>query len=224
MRVWITREEEPDGPFARALFAVGLTVAYEPVLERRVVDDCASVLSQLGPDDWIVLTSPFAIQAVAPTSAKVPKVAVVGEPSRRAAAARGFRVELVSARGGGEGLFEELRERCTSGTVCYPRSSLAKPPPPWSSVQILSPVLYETVSRRFDRSVSHRVDIVSVASPSAVEAIGPVKLPFASIGPTTSTALRRIGIEPSVEAPESSFEALAAAIAGYADSSPCRRT
>lgn len=212
-----------------ALRAVGLTVVHEPVLTRRVVDDCAAVVSKLGADDWLVLTSPYAIEAVAAEPARVPNTAVVGEPSRRAALARGLRVQLVSSRGAGQSLFDELRARVKSGTVCYPRSSLAKAPPAWSGVEILSPVLYETVSRDFDRSVIERVDVIAVTSPSAVEALGvadgsPLReasraslrdLSIASIGPTTSAALRQAGIEPAIEAPQRSFDSLARAIADY---------
>ncbi len=248
MRVWVTRDEEPDGPLSTALREAGLSVVHEPVLERRVVDDAREAITKLGPDDWLVLTSVYAIEAVAPEAARVPRVAVVGEASRRAAQARGFRVELVSPRGDGGSLIQALRRQAKGGKVCYPRSALAKPPDPWPGIELLSPVLYETIARTFDRSVFDRVDVVSMTSPSAVDAIralphqsprsglplrstllsdwcgtsaGSVtsagapecKLRFASIGPTTSAALRRMGVSPWAEAGERSFESLAHAIA-----------
>ena len=76
----------------------------------------------------------------------------------------------------------------------------------------------------FDRHVIDSVDVVSVASPSAVAAIRavvgiPRGIPFASIGPTTSAALRRVGIEPWVEAPKRSFASLAQTIASQASDS-----
>ncbi|MEK7710927.1 MAG: uroporphyrinogen-III synthase [Planctomycetota bacterium] len=217
MRVWVTRDEPDDGPLSTALRAVELTVVNEPVLERRVVNDAAQVLAQLGPDDWLVLTSVYAIEAVATHFARTPRVAVVGEASRRAAAAKGFRVEHVSSGGDAASLFEELRRKATRGKVCYPRSSLAEPPKAWPGVELLAPVLYETCARAFDRRVIDRVDVVSVASPSAVEAIGVVARRYASIGPSTSAALRRIGVEPWVEASERTFEGLAGAIAAHGD-------
>jgi len=219
VRVWVTREESDDGPLCTALRQHGLEPVLEPVLMRRVVDDAGEVVAQLGPDDWLVLTSPYAIEAVAGEPARVPRVAVVGEPSRKAAEARGFRVALVSSGGDGRSLFAELRTRATTGKVCYPRSALVDAPPAWPDIEMISPVLYETVSRPFDRTVIERVDVVSLASPSAVNAIGPVDLPFASIGPTTSKALRAIGSEPWVEAPDRSMESLAEAIAAQAKDS-----
>jgi uroporphyrinogen-III synthase len=248
VKVWVTRDEDERGPLCTALRGAGLTPVLEPVLQRRVVDDASDVIARLKADDWLVLTSPYAVEAVAADPARVPRVAVVSEPSRRAAEARGFRVELVSPRGDGKSLFEVLRVTAKSGTVCYPRSALAKEPQPWPGVELVSPVLYETVARAFDATVIDRVDVIAVASPSAVDAILEVDaglrcdassgsdrrrvpwpspgeagrrhapqraLRFASIGPTTSAALRKHGIEPWLEAPEPSFEALAEAIAAY---------
>lgn len=216
MRIWVTRDEGSDGALSSALRSAGLDPVLEPVLTRRIISDASDVISQLGPDDWLVLTSVCAIEAVAAGAARVPRVAVVGEASHRVAADLGFRVELVAADGTGTSLFDELRALAHTGKVCYPRSSLAGKPEPWAGVELLSPVLYETIPRPFDRDVIHRVDIVCVVSPSAVEAIGPVDLPYASLGPTTSAAIRKLGKEPWVESPRRKFELLAAAIVNRA--------
>ena len=223
MRVWVTRDEAGDGPLCTALVRYRLQPVLEPVVERRVVADPAEAVGELGPDDWLVLTSPYAIEAAACESARVPRVAVVAEPSRRLAESLGLRVELVSSGGDGKSLFAELRTRATSGKVCYPRSSKAPVPASWPGVELRSPVLYETSAREFDRQVVNRVDVVSVASPSAVNAVGKLDLPFASIGATTSAALRKIGIDPWLQAPEPSFELLAAAIAAQAGELPHHR-
>lgn len=212
MRVWVTRDEGSDGAMSSALRAVGLTVALEPVLQRRVLTDAASEIDRLEPDDWLVLTSVYAIDAVAQVPARRPRVAVVGEASRKAAVAKGFRVELMAADGTGKSLFDQLHSMATTGKVCYPRSSLAAVPQAWQGVELISPVLYETVPRQFDHNVIGRVDVVCVASPSAVEAVGSVDLHYTSIGPTTSAAIRRLGKEVWVEAPDRSFESLARAI------------
>jgi len=198
-----------------ALREVGLDPVLEPVLERRVLTDAADSLAKLGPDDWLVLTSTYGVNAVHGELARVPRVAVVGEPSKNAAEARGFRVELISGKGDGGTLFDELREVAKTGKVCYPRSSMVWPPKAWPDIEIISPILYETATRAFDRSVIDNVDVVSVGSPSAVEAVAPVDLPFASIGPSTTRALKRLGIEPWVEAPHRSFASLAKAIADH---------
>ena len=224
MRVWVTRDEERNGPLSRAFSAVGLDVVLEPVIARRLVDDCAEAIRRLGPDDWLVLTSVYAIEAVACAPARIPRVAVVGQETRRAAEAKGLRVRQVCSGATRESLFEDLRSRVKRGTICYPRSSEALAPEAWPGVEVLSPVMYETSARAFDREVIRRVDVVSVASPSAVYAIGRLELPFASIGPTTSAALGALGIEPWVEAPQRSFQSLATAVADCAKTVPPSKT
>jgi len=218
MRIWVTRDEPPDGPLAAALRARGLTPIVEPVIEKRLACDPAEAVGALGPDDWLLLTSPFAIESVAGVpAARVPSIGVVGEPSAKLAASFGLRVALVSPDGHGAGLFAELRRRARDCIVCYPRSSLAAEPAGWIGVELRSPVLYETAARTFDRTVLDRIDVVAVASPSAVQAIGRVERPYASIGRVTSAALRNLGIEPWVEADPPSLDALAEAIAARRD-------
>jgi len=212
MKVWVTRDEAADGPLSTALRNAGLDPVLEPVVSRRVLTDARDEIARLGPDDWLVLTSVFAVEAVAVEPARVPLVAVVGEVSRQAALARNLRVDLVSADGTAAGLFRELAERAGGATVLYPRSSLAEAPELPAGVHIVSPVLYETAPRSWRRGVVGEVDVVAVASPSAVGTVGIVDLPYASIGATTTAALREAGIEPCVEAAEPSFEALARAI------------
>jgi uroporphyrinogen-III synthase len=223
MRVWVTRDEKPGGPLSAALREAGLVPVLEPVIVRRVLGDGREEMARLKPTDWLVLTSEFAVEAIAAEAARIPRVAVVGEASRRAALARRLRVELVSEDGTAEGLFAALA-RCASGaTLLYPRSSLAKAPDLPGGIRIISPVLYETAPRAWRPQITGEVDVVAVASPSAVRAVGPVDLPFASIGPTTTAALREAHIEPWVEAREPTFAALARAIADQADSSRNQR-
>jgi uroporphyrinogen-III synthase len=216
-RIWVTRDEPPGGELAAALRRAGLVPVCEPVLERRLVADPTPFLVGLGPDDWLVLTSAFAAEAIPAQSVRC-RVAVVGPSTRQAAARRGLHVAFECPEGTGEALWSTLLPRIKpSATICYPRSSLAHPPtiPAGLGVRLLAPILYETTPRDFDRSIVRRVDIVAVASPSAAEALADLRthLPCASIGPTTSTALRRHHIQPWLEASPHTFVALAGAIA-----------
>jgi uroporphyrinogen-III synthase len=216
MKVWVTREEPEDGPLSTALRERGVEVLLEPVMERRIVGDPESLLARLGPDDWLVLTSPFAIAAVAAVpAARTPQVAVVGESSRALAAAAGLRVTLVGEDGQGSTLFGQLQEMVRTGVVCYPRSAQARAPEPWGEIELRAPILYDTVPRLFDPSIAQRVDLAVVASPSAVRALGDLEIPLASIGRATSAAIRAGGREPVVEPEYPTFENLAQAVADY---------
>ena len=218
MRVWITREEGEDGPLSAAVRACGLTPVLEPVIQRRLICDPNEAVGDLQTDDWLVLTSPYAIEAVLDVAAaRVACIAVVGEPSAKLARSLGLRVELVGSSGHGAELWNELRERVSDGVVCYPRSAKANEPQTWGNVELRTPELYDTSPREFDRSVADRVDVAAVASPSAVKAIGPTPLRLASIGRATSAAIRTLGMQPWVEAATPSFESLAEAIANQAN-------
>lgn len=214
-RVWVTRDEPPGGPLATAIEQTGLVPVFEPVLETRTVSDASEEIGTLGRDDWLVLTSPRAIAGAALGPARVPRVAVVGRVSERMARERGLRVELVSPTGSGEGIWEHLADHAVGRRVCYPRSSLAKVPR-LPGAEVIAPVLYESRSRRFDPAVATRVDVAAVASPSAVrsivERLGELPVPAASIGPTTSAAVRDVGGELLVESPDRGFLSLARAI------------
>lgn len=213
LRVWATRDEPPGGPLCEALEAAGLIAVHEPVLERHSVGDAGSEIAQLGDDDWLVLTSPYAVRSIDADAARRSgaKIAVVGPATEKAAQERGLTVDLLGP-GDGAGLFEMLAVWAQGRTICYPRSSLAKPPELPDDIIVSSPVIYENTPRNFDRSVIDRIDVVAVASASAVRAIGRIDRPFASIGPATSKAIREIGLAPWAQAAEPSFEALARAI------------
>ena len=229
-RAWVTRDEGVDGALCRALADCGVEVVCEPVVGRRVCSDVSAELGRLGHDDWLVLTSAFAIGCVDGDLARVPRVAVVGEKSAEAAEARGFRVELVSPGKGAGALFEALREVAAGRCVLYPRSSEAPPAPPTPPEkeksaldcfgEFVSPVLYETYYRDFDIGVVDRVDCVTFASPSAVRGVGKkisiagIGLLIASIGPTTSAEVLRLGGVVGVEAEVPGFVGLAKVVAG----------
>lgn len=215
-RVWVTRDEPPGGPLASALKAEGLFPISEPVLETTTVGDAQTELAALGPDDWLVLTSVRAIRAVAQPQASVPRVAVVGEVSAQIAHELKLRVEYVSSSGDSSALWKHIKQNIGFGSkVCFPCSSRSLAPG-LEGVEVITPVLYEVRDRRFDRSVAQRVDVVAFASPSAVQSVatqlGRLSIPSASIGPTTSAAIRKAGGEILVECLERNFTSLARAI------------
>jgi uroporphyrinogen-III synthase len=217
-RVWVTRDEGDDGRMAAALRSAGLEAIVEPVLTTAIIGDAREAIARLGPDDWLVLTSPRAIAAVAAEAARVPHVAVVGERSRMEAEARGMRVALVSTTGDAQGLWHELSLRAggAGSRICYPRSALADVPD-LPGVRIEAPVIYEPHPRDFDRSVVDRVDVTCFTSASAVDAVhkalGRVPQPCASIGPRTSETICTYGARPAIETRQPTFESLAQAIA-----------
>lgn len=213
MIVWMTRDEQPDGPLSQALTHAGLHVFHAPVLHRCVVPGALDHLPAFGSRDWLVLTSPFAVEMIPNRLGQSMQLAVVGESSRRLAEARGFSVAIVSSSRDAASLFAELQSRVDRGRILYPRSDLAAVPLEWSGVELICPVFYTTERCEYDRTVVEQADVATVTSPSAVEAIATLDVKFASIGPSTSKALRSAGKQPWLEAPQRTFASLAQAIA-----------
>jgi uroporphyrinogen-III synthase len=214
MKVWVTRDEPPppDGALSTALLAEGLEVIHEPVIKRTIVNDARAEIDALGHEDWVVLTSAYAVEAI--NRSVVPcRIAVVGMATRSAAISAGLRVDHLSTGGTAADLFAELRPHARGKTICYPRSSKSEVPEVEAGVTLVCPVVYRTTKRRYRRGVHKECEVIAVASPSAARAIGQIAKPCASIGPTTSAALRELGVEPWVEAADKSFVSLAEAIA-----------
>ena len=214
-RIWVTRDEPPTGPLCAALKSRGLEPVCEPVVQRRISGDVDADLRALRPRDWLILTSTFAIEAIKPEIVAC-RVAVVGESSRAAAAAKGLRVERVSPDGTGDSLWRSLKADADGARrICYPRSSLADAPTPWPGIALTCPVLYTTEPRPVKPAAIRGINIAAIASSSAAEAVAKLApaIRCASIGPTTSAALRARGIEPWLESPSSDFDSLAEAIA-----------
>jgi uroporphyrinogen-III synthase len=212
--VWMTRDEKSDGPLSQALTQAGLQIIHAPVLRRSIVSSALDHLPEFGSADWLLLTSPFAVKAIPERLGCNMQLAVVGESSRRLAEARGFPVALVSLNHDAASLFTELQSRVDRGRVLYPRSALAMPPKQWGDVELICPVFYTTERCEYDRKVVDQTEVAAVTSASAAEAIATVDVKFASIGPSTSKALRSAGKEPWIEAPQRTFTSLAQAIAG----------
>lgn len=221
-RVWATRDEPADGPLCGALRRAGLEPVCLPVVRRRVVADLSADVRSLGPDDWLVLASPYAIEALGWIEIGA-RVAVVGESSRHAAEHAGMRVALTSPDGTGAALWDAVAASIgRARRVLYPRSSLSSPPGTVGGVVVESPVLYRTEPIKVEPAAVRGLTIAALASPSAAREVVRIapSVRGASIGPTTSAALRGAGIEPWVEAPTSSFDALAGAIAGAVHAGP----
>ncbi len=213
----MTRDEAADGPLCGALRAAGLDPLLEPVLMRTVDEAAREALNGIAPGDFVVLTSPFAINAVHDLPAvRAARVAVVGAPSAALARDAGLNVVLVGADGRGETLFAQLRDEVSSGSVWYPRSSQAHEPKPWAGITLHSPVLYRTEPRSYRAEVRAQCDVASLTSPSAVRVVGPIDQPVASIGETTSAAIaQELGRTAEIVAATPTFAALAAAIAAW---------
>lgn len=225
-RVWVTRVEGDEGELARELRQCGLTPILEPVLEIHLVHKTLDDVATLNPDDWLVLTSPYAIRSVAPVVVPNQRIAVIGQSSATLAQSLGLNVQLISPTSNATGLWKQLALQEPGRNICFPRSSLASIPQ-LDGLHVHAPVLYSVEPRKFDIEIALRSDIVTFTSTSAVLSVlnrlERLEIPAVSIGPSTSLALRHNGIAAIVEAEERTLHSVAIAVRNNLFDACCQR-
>ena len=233
VRVVVTRPEGQAEGLVRGFRAVGAEVEWLGLLEvspPRDVEPLRRAAGEVERFCWVALTS---ANAVAPLFDLLPDglpssvaVAAVGEATARALRARGVAPRLVSAKGSGEGLAEELAaekdfrgERVLLPLAADARTELADGLRA-AGAEVTAVVAYE---KRLRPGAGERtaalfpagtpIGWVTFTSPRLARTFAELidrhaggwevrrpTLLAASIGPTTSRALRRLGVEPSAEA------------------------
>jgi uroporphyrinogen-III synthase len=240
-RILLTRSADQSEPLARRLADLGATVVFAPAIELGPPEDPAPLdeaLRHLERYDWLVFTSPNAVAAVAarldalgpktlPTGLKV---ASVGRATSEAAqeAFRGCRVALAPADDyraeGLVGAFAKLAE--PPRRVLVPASNLARPTLADGlralGATVDQPIAYRTstpedLASRLQETLASGIDLVLLASPSAVQGVTDVLgadaagLPTVVIGPTTAASARLAGMAVLAVADPSTVEGLVTA-------------
>lgn len=245
----VTRPEGQAEGLVRAFRAVGAEVEWLGLLEVGAPGDVEPLRRAAGEVErfrWVALTS---ANAVSPLFDLLPEglpgsvaVAAVGEATARALRARGVEPHLVSAKGSGEGLAEELaaEENLRGARVLLPLAADARTELAAglraAGAEVSTVVAYEKrlaagageraaalfpagrplgwvtfTSPRLARTFAELID----RNAGGWEARRPALL-AASIGPTTSGELRRLGVAPAAEAKAPGDEALVAAVVAAA--------
>jgi uroporphyrinogen-III synthase len=243
-RILVTRRSEQTGSLRVALSALGAIVvevpliAHEPPADPRPLDEA---LGRLARYDWVAFTSANAVEAVAARLARlgVPldagvRLASVGPSTAHAIAAhfRGRATDLQPASEfRAEALVEAFRARDLTGRhILLPvsdraRDTLAAGLRAQGAV-VESVVAYRTVApdgvrARLDRALAEGIDLVVLASPSAVEglvaALGARArgVAVAVIGPVTEEAARSVGLDVRAVASPATALGLVAATEGF---------
>ncbi len=176
--------------------------------------------SAAGDADWIVVTSPRAVQVTWPEGGmpSVP-VAAVGPAAASAATRAGGRVEVTGKTGAG-GLLDTLRPLLSGKRVAFPHAHGADPATnaglQAAGADVMAESVYETTPIA---PGDDHVDAVIFGSPSAVEGWSRSRrldrLVVAAMGATTATALIDRGHPPHVIPDRPSVENLVTALTHY---------
>jgi uroporphyrinogen-III synthase len=232
----VTRAETQGMELAAPLLTLGAQVVLLPMISIAAPVDGGPLnraIDSIAQYDWIFFTSTNAVQGVVPHVKARPRgrVGVVGRSTRICAEGLGWTVDVVPGEFTAEGLLTSLESFDLRGQrVLIPSGDLAR--------DVLPAVLrergalvdvVEAYSNRIPPDAELRAkrlfsaptppDWVIFASPSAVDnllslvgaaALGSVKI--ASIGPTTSAAVRRHGLTVTAEPEEHTNAGLVLAI------------
>lgn len=256
LRILVTRPRAQSGPLSRRLAGLGAAVVSTPLIKTAPPASWAPLdraLRRLGAADAVVFTSANAVEAFFARARRVlgrrppapPRVYAVGSATARALRAAGWRAAALPDAFNGAALVRRLG-RVRGLRVLVPRSDIGREDLPRllrrGGAELDLPVAYRTVpdpagTRALRRAAKAGFDWAVFASPSAARAFAAAMgkdaprllkaVRTASIGPSTSAALRAFGVEPSVEADPSTSEGLASAIAAKAAPAPAadlRRT
>jgi len=229
-----TRASDPDDPLTAALVAEGARVRSWPTLRFEPPGDpaaLAAAAATLPDSDWLVVTSPRAAGAFTAAAGAPPssvRIAAVG-PATASRLKRAGWTPTVIGHGGAEALVRMLSEAAElrGARVLFPAASRARPALERGLRKLGARVhrveAYRTVSclpdtERVRADLRTGVDVVTFASPSAVEGLARALegnlaaaltlVPVAAIGPTTLQALTDAGVTWAGLAPEPTLPGL----------------
>jgi uroporphyrinogen III methyltransferase/synthase len=239
-RILVTRRSEQSGSLVDALSALGATVVEVPLIVLEPPEDAGPLdraLGRLASYEWLAFTSANAVEAVgerlARLGATVPapvRLASVGPATSQAISERfaGRRVDLQPvSQYRAEGLVEAFRGLDLAGQhVLLPVSDRARDTlaaglraqgADVDAVAAYRMVTPDDARHRLEQSLAEGIDLVLLASPSAVEgllqALGDRArgLAVAVIGPVTEQTARQAGLDVRAVASPATADGLAAA-------------
>lgn len=234
-RVVVTRAEGQAREFTAALREAGAEVIEYPVIEIVEPESWEPVdraIANLDQYDWLVFTSANAVRCFFQRAADArvrARIVAVGPATRKAIEDFGHSVDLVPEEHIGEGVVAALAEYNLRGTrILLPRAAVARDVVPQTLRELGAEVdvvdVYRNVLPQSPGPFPENVDWITFTSASTVKnllalvdrsLIEPVRL--ASIGPETTKALRKHGLDATVEASPSTMDDLLAAMDAYED-------
>ena len=244
-RVVVTRTREQAGGLSRELSALGADVMELPTIRIEYPDDkvgFAEGVTHSHEYDWLVFSSPNGVERFFDAffatyedarSLGNPRIAVIGNGTAQKVKEYHFAVDLIPEKFVAEGLVEAFaNESIENLTVLWVRAQEARDVI-YDGLTALGAIVdeciaYKTVPETEDptgavaRMGEEGADLVTFTSASTVENFFKLGLPWpegcaaGSIGPVTSEALRKQGIEPAFEAPQHDIPGLVAAIRAWA--------
>jgi uroporphyrinogen III methyltransferase/synthase len=216
-----TRAADPEDALVKRLLAEGARVVVWPTIATDDPEDAGPLMGaarSLEAYDWVVFTSPRAVQALVihaqPRLGGRPRIAAVGDATAAALVKEGWPADVVAGGEGARALAEAMDADglARGDRVLFPASSLARSTledalrakgAEVDRVEAYRTRVVPPDAARVRADLASGVDVVTFASPSAVQAmsealgdlpaaLGPTRV--AAIGRTTADALGERGV------------------------------
>ncbi|WP_035348931.1 uroporphyrinogen-III synthase [Edaphobacter aggregans] len=239
-----TRKQASDlAAQLEALGAATILIPTIEIIPPQTYASLDEALTRLDTFDWLLFTSANAVEAFAqrrslhPSNARTPKIAVVGPATARAVEAVGLPVALLPPRYLAESLAESLAPHAPGSRMLLIRAEDARDVLPTTLTQAgtdltIAPAYSNRIpsgsisalQTLFANSTAGPDAITFTSASTARNLIALLDaadltlsegITLASIGPITSEALRELGHQPTIEAPEPTIPALVAALADH---------
>ena len=243
IRILITRTRHQASDLAAQLEALGATPILIPTIEIIPPETYApldSALTQLDLFDWLIFTSANAVDVFHQrrNPALTPKrIAAIGPATAKAVEGIGVPVDLIPPQFIAESLAEALIPHAPNSRMLLIRAAEARDILPAALAAAgahltivdayrnqIPPGSIPALHTLFN-SPEHYPDVITFTSAStarnlaalleAADLTVPPNIIFASIGPITTQALRELGLQPILEAPEPTISALVQVIAAH---------
>lgn len=245
--VVVTRTRSHASELAAKLVELGAHVIEAPALRAVEREDAMvdAAIGELASYELVTFTSAAGVESFFAALGRAGgdarwlagvELAVVGRATGRALAAHGIVADHVAVQQSGAGLLDVLAAKDLSGRRVL-LAVAADPHPALADglraigAEVDQVAFYETIFERLAEEQLSQIraaDFITFASGSAVRSLdrsaggggslGPAAC--VSIGPTTSAALRELGIEPAAEATEHDIDGLLTALLALAGNRP----
>ena len=240
MRVLVTRAEDQGEGLAKALEKLGASVVWIPALRTAPVEPGAvdwTLLDHLETFAWAAFASPNAVRhflgLLRGRGMDLPpglRVAAVGAATERALTEVGIPVHAVPDEATGKALARHLQLLSSPSRLLLPRGrkgreelAVTLAAAGW---EVIPFVCYDTlpanISADAAREIARGLDAALFASPSAAKNLWSAldkggreilrRTLLVPIGPTTTQALKDLGLEPASAAPDHSVPGLVDAL------------
>ncbi len=243
-RVIVTRTRQQAGGLSKSLSELGANVIELPTIRIEAPEDkreFAELVTHAHEYDWLIFTSPNGVErffdaffAVYPDARSLgnPRIAAIGNGTANKIKEYRFGVDLIPERFVAEGLIDAFKKESVENLTMMWVKAAESRDVIYEELTKMGAIVDECIAYRTvpetedptgakERLIEEGADMITFTSGSTVDHFFAMGIPWpegcvaGSIGPVTSEALRKHGVEPAFEANPHDIPGLTKAIVKY---------